>query len=57
MVSYTATNDTFEQVLSSVTINVTSTLPPVLSCPVSATAQYNASASIPLHVSDPQGTQ
>jgi hypothetical protein len=54
VVTYTATNDTFEQVLSSVTINVTSILPPVLACSTSVSSQYNASTSISLQVSDPQ---
>jgi hypothetical protein len=55
IVTYTVTNDTFEQTLGSVTINVPSLLPPVASCPVSLTAQYNTAVSIPVQVSDPQG--
>ena len=55
VVTYIATNDTFEQTLASVTVNVTNLLPPVTSCPVSLTAQYNTAVSIPVQVSDPQG--
>jgi hypothetical protein len=55
VVTYTVTNDTFEQTLASVTINVPSLSPPIASCPVSLTAQYNTTVSIPVQVSDPQG--
>ncbi len=55
VISYTVTNDTFEQTLASVTINVPSVLPPVTTCSTSLTAQYNSAVSIPVQVSDPQG--
>ncbi len=55
VITYTITNDTFQQTLASVTINVPSVLPPVTSCPASLTAQYNGAVSIPVQVSDPQG--
>ncbi len=54
VVTYTVTNDTFGQTLSSYVINVPSALPPVTSCPTSLTAQYNSALSIPIQVSDPQ---
>lgn len=55
VVTFSATNDTFQQVLSSVTINVSSILPPVLTCTPSLTAQFNVAVSLPLVVLDPQG--
>ena len=55
VITYTVTNDTFEQTLASVTINVPSVLPPVASCPATLTAHYNTAVSIPVQVSDPQG--
>ncbi len=54
VITYSATNDTFEQVLASVTIYVQNIQPPVLSCSAPLTAQYNTAISIPLSVSDPQ---
>ena len=54
VITYSATNDTFEQVLASVTIYVQNVQPPVLSCSAPLTAQYNTPISIPLTVSDPQ---
>ncbi len=54
VITYSATNDTFEQVLASVTIYVQNIQPPVLSCSAPITAQYNMPISIPLTVSDPQ---
>ncbi len=55
IITYTVTNDTFEQTLASITINVPSISPPVTSCPASLTAQYSSAVSIPVTVSDPQG--
>lgn len=55
VITYTVTNDTFEQTLASMTINVPSVSPPVTSCPASLNAQYNNAVSIPVTVSDPQG--
>ncbi len=56
VITYSATNDTFQQVLASVTIYVQNILPPVLSCSAPLTAQYNTPISIPLQVSDPQAS-
>ena len=56
VITYSATNDTFEQVLASLTIYVQNINPPVLACSAPLTAQYNTPISIPLQVSDPQGS-
>ena len=37
VVTFTATDDTFQQVIKSITINVESNLPPTISCPASIT--------------------
>jgi hypothetical protein len=54
VISFTATNDTFQQALGSVTIHVISILPPVLSCQASLSADAHSSFSLPITVSDPQ---
>ena len=55
VITYSATNDTFEQVLASVTIYVQNILPPVLTCSAPLSVQYNTPIAIPLQVSDPEG--
>jgi hypothetical protein len=55
VIVFTATNDTYEQTVGSVSIKVLSTQPPSLTCSTAVTAQYNAAASFPLTISDPQG--
>jgi sugar lactone lactonase YvrE len=54
IISYTATNDTLEQALSSITLYVQNIQPPVVSCPAPLTGQYGVPLSIPVSVSDPQ---
>ena len=54
VITYTATNDTFEQVLKSASIFVQSILPPDVSCPASFNAAAGSTA-LPVTVSDPQG--
>ena len=54
VITYSATNDTFEQVLTSITIYVQNPQPPVLTCSTSLTAQYNMPITIPLSFTDPQ---
>ena len=54
VITYSVTNDTFQQVLKSVTIYVQNILPPTLTCSVPLTGQYNTLITIPLSVSDPQ---
>jgi sugar lactone lactonase YvrE len=54
VISYTATNDTLEQALSSITLYVQNIQPPVVSCPAPLTGQYGVPLSIPVSVSDPQ---
>ncbi|GAA3756784.1 MBG domain-containing protein [Terriglobus aquaticus] len=55
VIVYTATNDTYEQTVGSVSVKVLSSQPPSLTCSTGLTAQYNALASFPLTVLDPQG--
>ena len=55
VITYTATNDTFEQVLQSVTIFVVAAKPPVVSCAASLSGTYGSAVSFVDQVSDPQG--
>lgn len=54
VITYTATNDTLEQALASVTIYVQNLQPPVLSCSTALTAVYGSPVTVPVTVSDPQ---
>ena len=54
VLTFSVTNDTMEQALASVTINVTNLQPPVLSCPASLSTPVNAALNIPVSISDPQ---
>ncbi len=54
VITYTATNDTFEQVIASVTIYVQNIQPPTLTCSATLTGQYGVPLSIGLKLFDPQ---
>jgi hypothetical protein len=54
IVTYSATNDTFEQALNAVILNVTAAASPTVNCPASLSAQYNSPLAIPITVLDPQ---
>ncbi len=55
VLTYTATTDTYLQVLGSVTINVTAAQPPVVTCSSTLAGQYGLPLSVPITVTDPRG--
>jgi len=55
VLTYTATTDTYLQVLGSVTLKVTAAQPPTLTCPATLNGQYLAPLAMPVTVLDPRG--
>src|SRR6185503_1471064 len=55
VVTFTATDDTFQQVIKSITINVESNLTPTISCAAPITTQYNVAGSLSVQVADANG--
>ena len=55
VVSFTATDDTLQQALKSITVFVEDNQPPTITCPQPVTTQYGVAAPIAVTVADPNG--
>src|SRR6266508_656707 len=55
VISYTATDDTLQQALGSISIFVENNQPPTIGCPAGFNTEYNVAAGVSVQVADPNG--